>query len=201
MKSKSGLTSAVDFIDSDWADSIIISDNLVIKENSEPLVKYLEAHAYSDPDHQDRIICDLQGKKAVLLEQGDVYHWHSDSFSFENRILSNPRRGRYWTHIIYLTEGRPLEIGNWNPKGNLGADFDYPEPSEVIARIYPSPGKTVVFPCFMVHRIQPTVDNNRWTFVDFVTTMNYNNTNSTEYINLAKRYFNEDFRSQLLSSR
>jgi len=137
----------------------------------------------------------------VLLEQGDVYDWHSDSFSFENRTLSNPRKGRYWTHIIYLTEGKPLEIGNWNPSGVLGADFDYPEPSEIIARIYPSPGKTVTFPCFMVHRIQPTVDNNRWTFVDFVTTMSYNGFKQSEYIKLANRYFNENFRSELISPR
>jgi hypothetical protein len=136
-----------------------------------------------------------------LLEQGDVYDWHSDSFSFENRVLSNPRRGRYWTHIVYLTEGKPLEIGNWNRSGNLGADFDYPEPSETIATVYPTPGKTVSFPCFMVHRIQPTVDNKRWTFVDFVTRMAYNGFKQSDYLTFAKRYFNEDFRSELLSSR
>lgn len=135
----------------------------------------------------------------MLLEQGDVYDWHSDSFSFTNRKLSNPRPARYWTTVIYLTEGKPLEIGNWNPSGKLCADFDYPEPSDIIAKIYPSPGKTVTFPCFMVHRIQPTVDNDRWTFVDFVSSMSYNSVKSKDYIKLANRYFNEDFRSQLLS--
>ena len=190
----------VDFVDPDWQDCIFISTNNLVKKKVKPLLKYIEANSYSDPNHQGRIICDLNEKKAVLLEQGDVYDWHSDSFSFSNRTLSNPRKGRYWTRIIYLTEGKPLEIGDWNPLGILGADFDYPRPSNIIARIYPSPGKTVTFPCFMVHRIQPTVNNKRWTFVDFVSVMKYNTINSSEYITLAKRYFNENFRSELLSS-
>ena len=191
----------LDFIHPDWQDCIFVSTNNLVKKKIKPLLKYIEANSYSDPNHQGRIICDLNEKKAVLLEQGDVYDWHSDSFSFSNRTLSNPRKGRYWTRIIYLTEGKPLEIGDWNPLGILGADFDYPRPSNIIARIYPSPGKTVTFPCFMVHRIQPTVNNKRWTFVDFVSVMKYNTINSSEYINLAKRYFNENFRSELLSSR
>ena len=191
----------VDEIDPKWQDCIFVNKNDFIAKSIKPLLKYIEANSYTDPHHQNRIICDLKGKKAVLLEQGDVYSWHSDSFSFNQRILTNPRKGRYWTQIIYLTEGKPLEIGNWNPLGALGADFAYPEPSNIIARIYPSPGKTVTFPCFMVHRIQPTVDNKRWTFVDFMSIMKYNTINSSEYITLAKRYFNEDFRSELLSSR
>jgi hypothetical protein len=44
--------------------------------------------------------------------------------------LDNPRRGSYWTHIIYLTEGKAFEIGNFDRTGILNADFDYPEPSE-----------------------------------------------------------------------
>jgi len=201
MRSRSGLISVLDFIHPDWQDCIFVSTNNLVKKTVKPLLKHIEANSYSDPQHQDRIICDLNGKRAVLLEHGDVYDWHSDSFSFSNRTLSNPRPGRYWTRIIYLTEGKPLEIGDWNSLGVLGADFDYPEPSNIIARIYPSPGKTITFPCFMVHRIQPTVDNDRWTFVDFVSVMKYNTINSSEYTTLAKRYFNEDFRSELLSSR
>lgn len=189
-----------DFIHEDWQDCIQTYTNELVKKNIQPLLKHIEANSFSDPNHQNRIICNLNGKTAVLLEQGDVYDWHSDSFSFEGRQLSNPRAGRFWTRIIYLTEGKPLEIGNWNPTGQLGADFDYPEPSEVIATIYPSPGKTVTFPCFMVHRIQPTVDNKRWTFVDFLSTVGYNGFNTSRYNNLLKRYFNEDFRGELLSS-
>ena len=29
-------------------------------------------------------------------------------FSFTDRKLENPRPNRYWTQIIYLTEGKPL---------------------------------------------------------------------------------------------
>ena len=56
-------------------------------------------------------------KKCSSLAAGDAYGWHSDSFSFTNRHLDNPRPGRYWTQIIYLTEGKPLELGDWNSLG------------------------------------------------------------------------------------
>ena len=155
-------------------------------------MKYIEANSYSDPNHQERIICDLNEKKAILLEQGDVYDWHSDSFSFNQRILTNPRKGRYWTQIIYLTEGKPLEIGNWNPLGTLGADFAYPEPSNIIARIYPSPGKTVTFPCFMVHRIVPPVTNRRWTITTFIDSAKYASFTKKDLTKAFKEYFAED---------
>lgn len=191
---------AHDFISDDWQDCITINHNIHIQKNSESLLTYVKAHSFLDPDHQNRTICKVNDKTAVLLKQGDVYDWHSDSFSFKDKKLENPRPGRYWTTIIYLTKGKPLEIGNWNRDGELGEDFDYPEPNDIISRIYPAPGKVVTFPCFMVHRIQPTVDNDRWTFVDFVTTISYNGFNQSKYIDIANRYFNEDFRSQLLSS-
>ena len=38
----------------------------------------------------------------------------------------------------------------------------------------------------MAHRIQPTVDNDRWTFVDFVSVMKYNTLNSSKYRKIAK---------------
>lgn len=163
-------------------------------------MKHIEANSFYDDQHQKRRICRVNGKTAILLSAGDTYGWHSDSFSFTDRRLANPRPNRYWTQIIYLTEGKPLELGDFNPHGDLNEDFDYPTPMSIIATIHPKPGKTVTFPCFMAHRIQPTVDNDRWTFVDFVSVMKYNTLNSSEYRKLAKRYFNESFRSELLSS-
>jgi len=192
--------SAPDFIHPDWQDCINISNNILVQKHAESFLQLIKARSFFDEAHQGRRVAKINNKTAILLSAGDSYGWHSDSFSFENRQLTNPRPNRFWTHIIYLTEGKPLEIGNWNPTGDLLEDFSYPKPSEVLATIYPMPGKTITFPCFMVHRIQPTIDNDRWTFVDFVRTMNYNNINSTEYSNLAKRYFNEHFRSELLSS-
>jgi len=200
-RSRSGLISALDFIHPEWQDCIFVNTNALVKKKVKPLLKYIEANSFYDDDHQKRRICRVNDKTAILLSAGDTYGWHSDSFSFTNRYLENPRSNRYWTQIIYLTQGKPLELGNFNPQGDLNEDFDYPTPNSIIATVYPEPGKTITFPCFMAHRIQPTVDNDRWTFVDFVSVMNYNTINSSEYINIAKRYFNEDFRSELLSSR
>ena len=81
----------VDEIDPKWQDCIFVNKNDFIAKSIKPLLRHIEANSYTDPHHQNRIICDLKGKKAVLLEQGDVYSWHSDSFSFNQRILTNPR--------------------------------------------------------------------------------------------------------------
>ena len=201
MRSRSGLISVLDFIHPDWQDCIFVSTNNLVKKTVKPLLKHIEANSFYDNNHQKRRICRVNGKTAILLSAGDTYGWHSDSFSFTNRHLENPRPNRYWTQIIYLTEGKPLELGDFNSQGELNEDFDYPTPKSIIATVYPEPGKTITFPCFMAHRIQPTVDNDRWTFVDFVSVMKYNTINSSEYVTIAKRYFNEDFRSELLSSR
>ena len=74
-------------------------------------------------------------------------------------------------------------------------------PDNILARIYPRPGKTVLFPCFMVHRIQPLVDNYRWAFVDFIDTPNYSTKTKADLTSIFKRYFDEHTRSKLLSSR
>jgi len=105
--------------------------------------------------------------------------------------------------MIYLTEGKPFELGSWNPEGARvqETDFSAPEPDNIIARIYPKPGKTVLFPCFMVHRIQPLVDNYRWAFVDFIDTPNYSTKTKADLTSIFKRYFDEHTRSKLLSSR
>ena len=191
----------LDFIDSKWQDCIFIDKNDIVAKSVKSLLNYIKDNSFFDDNHQKRRICKVKDKTAILLSVGDTYDWHSDSFSFTNRRLENPRPNRYWTQIIYLTEGKPLELGNFNSSGVLNEDFDYPTPNSIIATVYPAPGKTVTFPCFMAHRIQPTVDNDRWSFVDFVSVMKYNTINSSEYITLAKRYFNENFRSELLSSR
>lgn len=200
MRSRSGSISVHDFVHPDWQDCIFVSTNSLVEKTVKPLLKHIEANSFYDEEHQQRRICRIKDKTAILLSAGDTYGWHSDSFSFTDRHLDNPRPNRYWTQIIYLTEGKPLELGNFNPLGDLNEDFDYPTPSSIIATIHPKPGKTVTFPCFMAHRIQPTVDNDRWTFVDFVSAMKYNTLTASDYRQLAKRYFNENFRSELLSS-
>ena len=73
MRSRSGLISVLDFIHPDWQDCIFVSTNNLVKKTVKPLLKHIEANSYSDHQHQDRIICDLNGKRAVLLAAGDAY--------------------------------------------------------------------------------------------------------------------------------
>ena len=147
--------------------------------------------------HQWR--CDVAGKIAILLKPGEGYEWHFDNLDYAHKRLTSSRPQRFWTHIIYLTEGKPFEIGSWSPKGERveQTDFSAPEPEKILARIYPKPGLSICFPCFMVHRIQPIVDNRRWAFVDFVSTPDYLGNSKKDLQNLFNRYFDEDTRRQL----
>lgn len=189
-----------DFINPEWEDCIEIGFNSTIADHAKSIVKFCNENVVR---HGNQWRCDLAGKIAILLKPGEGYEWHFDNLDFTNGILNNTRKGRHWTHIIYLTEGKPLEIGTWNPDSQrvLETDFSAPEPKDIIARIFPKPGKTTVFPCFMVHRIQPVVDNHRWAFVDFVSTPNYKNKSEKDLENIFNRYFDENSRHQLLSSR
>ena len=38
---------------------------------------------------------------------------------------------RFWTHIIYLTEGKPFEIGSWSPKGERVEQTDFSAPNQM----------------------------------------------------------------------
>ena len=66
-------------------------------------------------------------------------------------------------HRLFILQIKPLELGDFNPHGELNEDFDYPT-DEILATISPPTRKDSNFSCFMAHRIQPTVDNDRWTF-------------------------------------
>ena len=187
------------FIDPEWRDCIEIGFNRKIADTSERIVKYCEEHV-TRYGHQWR--CDFAGKVAILLKPGEGYEWHFDNMDFTGGELNEARNNRYWTHIIYLTKGQPFEIGSWNPESSrvLETDFSAPEPKKILARIYPEPGKSMMFPCFMVHRIRPVVDNRRWAFVDFVSSPNYMGKTKQDLTNIFNRYFDEDTRSKLLSS-
>ena len=82
---------------------------------------------------------DVAGKVAILLKPGEGYEWHFDNLDFAEKRLTTARPGRFWTHMIYLTEGKPFEIGSWSPKGDRveQTDFSAPEPDEILVRIYP----------------------------------------------------------------
>ena len=189
-----------DYIDEKWQDAIEIGFNDKIAKSADKIVKYCNDNVIRY-GHQWR--CNFAGKCAILLKPGEGYEWHFDNLDFADQKLTTSRPSRYWTHIIYLTEGQPFEIGSWSPNSDRveQTDFSAPEPKEILIRIYPKPGKTALFPCFMVHRIKPVVNNFRWAFVDFVNTPNYSTKSKRDLTNLFNRYFDEDTRSQLLSSR
>ena len=52
-----------------------------------------------------------------------------------NGKLSCPRPERYWSEVIYLTDGQPFQIGNWNPKGVRveQTEFSAPEPTKILS--------------------------------------------------------------------
>ena len=188
-----------DYIKDGWGDAVEIGFNETIARQATNIVKFCEKN-YILHGHQWR--CDFAGKVAILLKPGEGYEWHFDNLDFAERRLTTSRPGRFWSHLVYLTEGKPFEIGTWNPKGDRveQTDFSAPEPDEVLIRVYPKPGKTLLFPCFMVHRIQPIVDNRRWAFVDFVGSPDYGSKTKKDLTNLFNRYFDEHTRSKLLSS-
>ena len=189
-----------DYINDQWVDAVEIGFNETIARQAPNIVKHCEKN-YFHSGHQWR--CDFAGKTAILLKPGEGYEWHFDNLDFAEKKLTTSRPNRFWSHLIYLTEGKHFEIGSWNPKGNRveQTDFSAPEPDEILVRIFPKPGKTLLFPCFMVHRIQPIVDNRRWAFVDFVGEANYSTKTKKDLTNIFNRYFDEDTRNKLLSSR
>ena len=189
-----------DYIDSRWRDAVEIGFSEKVAKKASKIVEYCEKiTSFTDINGELMLLV----KSLYLLKPGEGYEWHFDNLDFAEKRLTTARPGRFWTHMIYLTEGKPFEIGSWSPKGDRveQTDFSAPEPDEILVRIYPKPGKTVLFPCFMVHRIQPLVDNRRWAFVDFVGTPDYMNKTKKDLTNIFNRYFDEDTRRKLLPSR
>lgn len=178
------------FIDSNWLDAIEISYTTAIAAKADKIVAECEKNV---KNFGNQWVADFAGYKAVLLKPGEGYEWHFDNMDYVNGSLSCPRPNRYWSQLIYLTEGQPFEIGDWNPSGErvVQTKFSAPIPNKILARIHPVPGLTVVFPCFMVHRIKPVVDNRRWAIVSFIDNPNYKKMNKKTLQLIYKRYFNE----------
>ena len=179
-----------DFIDSAWTDAIGITFNDAIAKNAGKIVKECE-RTVKYYGHQ--WVADFAGYKAILLKPGEGYEWHFDNMDYVNGKLSCPRPERYWSEIIYLTDGQPYQVGNWNPKGKRveQTDFSAPEPTKILATIYPTPGKVVITPCFMVHRIKPLVTKHRWAIVTFINHPYYKDKTKKNLESVYKRYFSE----------
>ena len=179
-----------DFVDDGWVDAIEIGFSKTIANNAHKLVEQCEK---SVKYYGHQWVANISNYTAVLLKPGEGYEWHFDNMDYINGTLSCPRPNRYWRQLIYLTEGQPFEIGDWNPFGERveQTEFSAPIPNNLLANIHPVPGRIIVFPCFMVHRIKPMVNNRRWTIVSFIDSPNYKKMNKKTLELIYKRYFNE----------
>ena len=182
-----------DFIDNGWIDAIDIGFNESIAKNASKIVKECEKNLKY---FGNQWYADFAGYKAILLKPGEGYEWHFDNMDYVDGVLSCPRPSRFWSQLTYLTDGQPFEIGDWNPLGERveQTEFSAPIPNKILARVYPKPGVTVVFPCFMVHRIKPVVNTRRWAIVSFIDNPNYKKMNKKTLQLIFKRYFNEHSR-------
>tara|TARA_B100000686_G_C16660977_1_gene900929 strand:- start:534 stop:1085 length:552 start_codon:yes stop_codon:yes gene_type:complete len=180
-----------DYINGDWLNSISINFNKTIAKNAEKIIKKCEPKIRNF-GHQ--WYANFAGYKVILLKPGEGYEWHFDNMNYINGELSCPRPERYWSEIIYLSDGQPFQVGNWNPNGERveQTEFSAPEPTEILATIYPEPGKVVITPCFMVHRIKPMITKNRWAIVTFIDNPYYKDKTKKDLENTYKRYFNVD---------
>lgn len=183
-----------DFIDPKWKYCIELTFNQQVYLASDYLIEKAEKHVewYGN----QWVSKFLPNGICILLKPGDQYDWHFDNLDYTDGIVSVPRPDRYWTEVIYLNEGTPLEIGTWSPNKNRvwETEFSAPVPDQIIARVYPSPGKVVRFPCFMVHRIVPPVTNRRWTITTFIDSAKYASFTKKDLTKAFKEYFAEDAR-------
>lgn len=160
-----------DFISNLYLDFILVNHSPNIQKRANSLIELAESNKFWNPNHNYY--------EASLFERGIVttisketpeYPWHTDSISRNEYGIPVCRNNRKWTQIIYFQDGSPIELGNWNVKGNIikdGPKSTIYEPSELIARIYPKPGKTITFPSFIVHRVPKTNKFPRWAAVSF----------------------------------
>ncbi len=181
-----------DFIDPTWDFCIKKDFNKSIADSADKIIKRAEDSVQWYGNQW--VSKFLPTGVCILLKPGDGYDWHFDNLDYTNGIVNVPRPDRYWTEVIYLNEGTPLEIGSWSPESNrvYETDFSAPVPKKIIATIYPKPGKIVRFPCYMVHRIKPPVTNRRWTITTFVSSIRYKGLSKKDLSDGFKKYFAQD---------
>lgn len=193
MKLRSGSISARDFIDPEWQDCIFIYLDEEVQKNAQSYLEYIEKNHWTDPNPKQshRKDCQVGDKKAVaLINYDDPCRWHVDSYEFGvSGKIRKDTKPRWWTEITYLTEGAPIEIGNFIPSPDMKQTGKFSDPTKILARVYPEPGKLISFPAYFVHRILPPAHSERWTFIDFPTTMRRNGFDSKRYKEVAKRYY------------
>lgn len=174
----------MDFIKEGWEDFVKLDFSRQVAQNADKIIKECESNVEY---YQEQWVANvLPYANCILIKAGEAYQWHFDNLNWKNGQLTMPRNNRYYSEITYLTDGTPLQIGNFNASNDrvYQTEFSAPRPTDIIAEIWPEPGKRVIFPSFVVHRvISPTKD--RWAIVRWIDT--YENKNS--YASLWKRYF------------
>lgn len=193
-----------DFIDPTWEKYIKVSYSEALKNNASSIVSHLEKNKildYKKIDGTKISSIKIGNSTFVYLPNNESYDWHSDSACTD--LKSNKltiQYHRFWIRLSYLTEGNPLEIGNWNSTGTIiGRDrYKIRKPNILIARIFPKPGKIVIFPSMMIHRVNTDTSNkkiiNRWVMREFFETHNvFLNLSTIEIKDLYKKYFGNDY--------
>lgn len=181
-----------DFIASEWQFCIKLDYSESIAKSAEKIIE--KAESCVEWYGNQWVAKFLPTGICILLKPGEQYDWHFDNLDYTDGVLSVPRPNRYWTEVIYLNEGTPLEVGTWSPKENRvwETEFSAPVPQDIIAKVYPKPGKIIRFPCFMVHRIVPPVENRRWTITTFVDKIKYKDFSQKDLTKGFERYFAKD---------
>ena len=205
MKSKSGLMPVPDYISSEWSQYIKVYIDEKIKRNADKLVAQIEQTLSLENEKEHRLVAVLNGVNINVYNKTNET-WHSDSIYLYKGKLHANYPYRKWSKLVYLSEGSALQIGDWNRKGEVRVDkwinWHLPEPNEIIANVYPEPGKVLVFPAFMNHRVEPPMNEDRWRITDFSKKVGFENIVSTnaEYLQLAKKYFGENYWEGLLKT-
>ena len=182
------------FIHKDYRFCVKVEYNNSIKNSAKKMIESLERHTV---EHENQFVSGLPGMTAhaIKLTPEKSYNWHFDNcnWNFSKKKVVFTEHKRSWTHIIYLTEGAPLELGNFNFDEDISVDtmWSAPEPTEIIARINPQPGLGVIFPGFIAHRVHPDITGTRWCLVEFHTNLTYKDFYKSTYNKAKEIYFNE----------
>jgi hypothetical protein len=186
------------FIDKNYKFCVDIDFSPKIAKTSAKLCAMFNRHAV---EKNNQITSGVDGSDfhAIKLTPEKTYDWHFDSCNWyhgEQKIVWQTSHNRYWTHIIYLTEGAPLELGeiNLDSKPVVETLWSAPEPKKIIARVYPKPGLGIVFPGFIAHRVHPDIKHDRWCMVQFITTPYYKKFSIDVYEKAKEVYFDEYIR-------
>jgi len=131
---------------------------------------------------------------AIKLTPEKHYDWHFDNcdWDFDTKKIRYSH-GRYWTHLIYLTDGAHLELGALNIDKEVAVETKWSAPptDKIIAKIYPEPGKSIIFPSFIAHRVHPHITKDRWTLSEFITRVDYEGFTQETYDKAKELYYNE----------